>query len=523
MALGIFDIIFKVTGANEAVQSLKNIKNEAKSTADGLDKTKQSTENFGKSLGGLLVGGAVIGMAKGALDAAAKYDSMERALATTVGSTAELSAQMERLRKVAQSPGIDLQQTVQGFTRLRSTGKFSAKEAEEGLVGIANAVASVGAPAATVERVVTAISQIAGGMQVNQEELGQLREALPQFAALMDKAFGTANAEQIRNMGVSAENAAKGILKAFGQGPKATAGLQTGIDNINDALFDLNVSIGKIIGSFVLAFGDDIIKNIAKATELIKTMATEGTALNAVFKAFAALAIGLMLVDIASKFGILVTAIKSAITALKALNIAQLIAKAIANPALGLAAVAAAAAAGFAGKMLFDEIDAAMAKGNKPIEATGGTSGGKGGLTPPSTTDLGKAAGAAAGAAKSTEGKGGGLINTMVAIAEYAARMQAAFVDLAKGMEAQLFEIAKNTGSTRDLLDLRKQTFGGGRLGAIGVTAAELNAGNNATNVGGVGIIPQTLIPASTDLERSMRKMMIQYGRQQLVTEMRRI
>jgi hypothetical protein len=205
------------------------------------------------------------------------------------------------------------------------------------------------------------------------------------------------------------------------------------------------------------------------------------------------------------------------------LNIAQLIAKAIANPALGLAAVAAAAAAGFAGKMLFDEIDAAMAKGNKPIEATGGTSGGKGGLTPPTTTDLGKAAGAAASAAKSTEGKGGGLINTMVAIAEYAARMQAAFVDLAKGMEAQLFEIAKNTGSTRDLLDLRKQTFGGGRLGAIGVTAAELNAGNNATNQGGVGIIPQTLIPASTDLERAMRKMMIQQGRQTLVTEMRRI
>jgi len=111
----------------------------------------------------------------------------------------------------------------------------------------------------------------------------------------------------------------------------------------------------------------------------------------------------------------------------------------------------------------------------------------------------------------------------MVDIAAYAARMQAAFVDMAKSMEGHLFEIAKNTGSTRDLLDLRKQTFGGGRLGAIGVTAAELNAGNNPTNTGGVGIIPQTLIPASTDLERAMRKMMIQQGRQNLVTEMRRI
>jgi hypothetical protein len=112
----------------------------------------------------------------------------------------------------------------------------------------------------------------------------------------------------------------------------------------------------------------------------------------------------------------------------------------------------------------------------------------------------------------------------MIDIANYAVRMQSAFVDMAKSMEGHLFEIAKNTGSTRDLLDLRKQTFGGGRLGAIGVTAAEIqSAGNNATNQGGVGIIPQTLIPASTDLERSMRKMMNQYSRQQLITEMRRI
>jgi len=155
------------------------------------------------------------------------------------------------------------------------------------------------------------------------------------------------------------------------------------------------------------------------------------------------------------------------------------------------------------------------------VEATGNT---KGAALPglPNTSGIAGAASKAEGAAKSTEGKSG-LIGTMIDIATYAAKMQAAFVDMAKSMEGHLFEIAKNTGSTRDLLDLRKQTFGGGRLGAIGVTAAELNAGNNPTNTGGVGIIPQTLIPASTDLERAMRKMMIQQGRQNLVTEMRRI
>jgi len=218
-----------------------------------------------------------------------------------------------------------------------------------------------------------------------------------------------------------------------------------------------------------------------------------------------------------------VKAIYTTVTALRALTVAEIVAKAAANPAAAAASIGAIIAAAGLSIGAFAIMDKMFKTPAMPqVEATGNT---KGAPLPalPQTSGIGPAASAAASAAKSTEGKGGGLINTMVAIAEYAARMQAAFVDLAKGMEAQLFEIAKNTGSTRDLLDLRKQTFGGGRLGAIGVTAAELNAGNNATNQGGVGIIPQTLIPASTDLERAMRKMMIQQGRQTLVTEMRRI
>ena len=519
MALGIFDIIFKVTGANDAVQSLKNIKNEAKSTAEGLDKTKQSTDNFGKSLSGLLVGGAVFGFAKGALEAAAMYDSLERAVATTVGTTAELTAQMGRLEQIAALPGINLEQSVRGFIGLRSV-KLTAGEAESALKGMANAIAMTGGSAETLGQMTKGLTDMAGKANVSQEEINQLVEASAVAGTAIEAAFGTRSGEAISKMGYSGAQAVRKIAIELTKLPQATAGIQTAIDNIGDATFKFNKEVGKIIAGFLEAFGPQIIGNLTTATELIKSMAKEGTALNAVFKAFALLSIGVLLVDIASKFNLVISAIGSAIKALKALNLTALIGKAIANPALGLAAFAAAIAAGYGGMALFDEIDSAMAKGNKAVEASGGKTGE---LTPPAISDIGKAAGTAANAGKSTEGKGGGLINTMVDIAAYAARMQLAFVDMAKSMEGHLYEIAKNTGSTRDLLDLRKQTFGGGRLGAIGVTAAELNAGNNATNQGGVGIIPQTLIPASTDLERAMRKMMIQQGRQNLVTEMRRI
>lgn len=521
MALGIFDIVFKVTGAGDAVAALKNIKTEAKSAADGLDKTKDSTAALAGQVKGLLVGGAVVGFAKGALDAAAQYDSLTRAVATTVSTTDELTAQMGRLEQIAALPGINLEQSIRGFVGLRSV-KLSAGEAEQALKGMANAIASTGGSAETLAQMTKGMTDMAAKTSVSQEEINQLVEASAVAGNAIEAAFGTRSGEAISKMGFTGAQAVRKIAVELGKLPQASAGIQTAMDNVGDATFRFNVALGNIVASFLAAFGPEIIKKLEQATNLLKVMATEGTALNNVMKALIALAVVSFLADMAVQFNVVAKAVMGAVAAMKALNVAVLIGKAAANPALGIAAMAAAAIAGFGAYKLFDEIDKAGKAGKMTVEATGGKAGE---LTPPAVTDIGKAADTAAGAAKSTEGKGGGgLIGTMVAIAEYAARMQAAFVDMAKSMEGHLFEIAKNTGSTRDLLDLRKQTFGGGRLGAIGVTASEIaTAGNNPTNVGGVGIIPQTLIPASTDLERSMRKMMIQAGRQNLVTEMRRI
>ena len=521
MALGIFDIVFKVTGAGDAVQALKNIKTEAKSAADDLDKTKQSTDNLGKTLGGLLAGGAAIGFAKGALDAAAQYDSLTRAVATTVGTTDELTAQMGRLEQIAALPGINLEQSIRGFVGLRSV-KLTAGEAEQALKGMANAIASTGGSAETLGQMTKGMTDMAAKTSVSQEEINQLVEASAVAGNAIEAAFGTRSGEAISKMGFTGAQAVRKIAIELGKLPQASAGIQTAMDNVGDATYRFNVALGQIIASFLSAFGPDIIKRLEQTTNLIKQMGTEGTTLNYVMKALIGVGLAAFILDVSIKFGMFVKAIYATVVALRALTIAEIVAKAAANPAAAAAAIAGVVAATGLTIGAFAIMDKMFKTPGVPqVQATGGQTPA---LTPPGMTGIGTAADTAAKAGKSTEGKGGGLINTMVDIAAYAARMQAAFVDMAKSMEGHLFEIAKNTGSTRDLLDLRKQTFGGGRLGAIGVTASELaTAGNNPTNVGGVGIIPQTLIPASTDLERSMRKMMIQAGRQNLVTEMRRI
>jgi hypothetical protein len=71
-----------------------------------------------------------------------------------------------------------------------------------------------------------------------------------------------------------------------------------------------------------------------------------------------------------------------------------------------------------------------------------------------------------------------------------------------------LLRIATNTKDTADALTLRRETLGGGAMGAIGLTGAEVGAVNASYGRFGNG-----LIPAGTDLERAMRRLIRDEGR----------
>jgi hypothetical protein len=71
-----------------------------------------------------------------------------------------------------------------------------------------------------------------------------------------------------------------------------------------------------------------------------------------------------------------------------------------------------------------------------------------------------------------------------------------------------LLRIAKNTKDSADALTLRRETLGGGTMGAIGLTGAEIGAVNRSYGMFGNG-----LIPAGTDLERAVRRTIRDEGR----------
>jgi len=73
-----------------------------------------------------------------------------------------------------------------------------------------------------------------------------------------------------------------------------------------------------------------------------------------------------------------------------------------------------------------------------------------------------------------------------------------------------LGRIADNTRSAAESLSLRRETLGGGQLGAVGVTAGELMGGPGGPFRFGdfMGGGNNGLIPAGTELERSVRRLM---------------
>jgi len=513
MALGVFDIIFKISGASETVAALDKVKTESKAAGTEVKNFGDSADKLGKTLGRIASVAAIGSFAAGSLQAAASFDSLERAVGTTVGTTAELQAEMARLTDISKLPGINLEQSVKGFIALRSV-KLTAKESEDALRGMANAIAATGGSAETLGQLTRGLSQMAGKASVSQEEINQMTEASALAGQAIENAFGTRSGEAIAKLGVSGAKASRMIALELGKLPQATAGIGTEIDNVGDKFNRFQIAVGKVEASMLSAFSPTINKALGTMSTAIGEITTKGSAMNVAFKGMIAGGFIAFIADIGFKILTLLPILKELRAAFTKLQVVIALTEGIGAGPAGIAIAVATIGTAFAAYKASEYLVDQMFKGGgvKAVEATGTTG---------STTPVASMIANTQAAAGKTEKSGKAMVDPLIALATFAARAVVQATDYAKSMEASLVEIAKNTGSTRDLLDLRKQTFGGGQLGSIGLTAVELQQGNRSQ--GGVGVIPQTLIPASTDLERAMRKMMITNFRQAVVADMRRI
>ena len=539
-----------VVGEAAAVRALQRVGQSAKSVGEAIRTAADATRLFEVAQNSFA---SVTGV-----QAAMAYDSQVRGLAAYAKNAQELQAQLARLQEIAKLPGLGLTEVRAGVLNLEAAG-LNAQTAERALMAFGNALALVGKGKSELDGVILALGQIASKGSISAEEINQIAERVPQIRQVLVSAFGTASTEAIQKMGLSADVAIGKIIAGLEQLPKATTSALTTFENLQDALEQAFLPIGRgILDIFSSAEGGTM--------RLIDMIANIGKQIGEVFSAI-------------GKSGVIQDVFNKFLSGTGVANFQQMMIGAIANILAYMGQIpnfwnAAVHDMGVAFKFVKDSMiyyfgeayNWAAGKWNELMEAF--SSGVKDFGTAfvefiqPILTGLKKAiAILTLGAVQLPGGEldfapiltaptpgripietqtlappkfaptaGNFMLPSVVAHANaIAEQYQRAIMGnlgpqgLPSGMiyggaqgtggmggpsiSDMLGKIAENTKTTADALTLRRETLGGGRLGQMGVTAAELAVGGGGgIRVGDfMGGGNRGLIPAGTELERAVR------------------
>jgi tape measure domain-containing protein len=218
----------------------------------------------------------LLGVGAASLKAFADMEKLENGLIAIMGTSEGAKEELDKLRKVAENPGLALPQVVQASASLQSVG-MSADAARETITQFGNAVARSGGGAEQFSGVTLALSQISAVGKVTQEDLNQIKERLPEFARVMKEEFGTVTAEGIRAIGVSSEEFITRSVSALAKLERAQGGLGNTFDNLKDNVTASLAEFGKAINESLnlQAVAESLSKYIQGLVDAFKSLNPE--------------------------------------------------------------------------------------------------------------------------------------------------------------------------------------------------------------------------------------------------------
>lgn len=252
-----------VVGADAARQAFIRLGSSARSMGETI-------RTAADSLRLLEVAGNILAKGSG-IQVAMAFDSQVRALAAYANNAQELEAQLVRLNEIAKLPGLGQSEVRMGVLSLEAAG-LNAKMAERSVAAFGNALALAGRGKSDLEGVIVQLGQIASKGKLSAEEIGQIAERVPQIRIALQGAFGTGNTELIQKMGLDATDAIGRIITELEKLPKATIGAQVSYENMADAIDAMLLPIGRGLLDMFQATtdsGGNLIASLTKMTTAI--------------------------------------------------------------------------------------------------------------------------------------------------------------------------------------------------------------------------------------------------------------
>lgn len=328
-----------VAGVGARLQSIQRPEGFESFEFQGLDQLDRKLGDVNKRLltaGGIMTAAitvptALLGVS--ATRAAADMEALILALDAVTGSSAETARQLENLKEIAKLPGLGFREAIQGSVRLQNVG-FAARDAERVLAGFGKAVARTGGGRFELDRVTFQLTQLISKGKVLTQDLRPIMEAAPAVGKALRDAFGTVDAQQIEELGLTTEQFLDRLLTELEKMPPVAGKAKNAFENFGDASLRARAAVGNAFLPVVTAATDAITALLA----VIELIPTPILAVGAAFAGLAAAA-GPVLLAIGA-FNLLLPSIQAGLAAIMPFVLA-------AAPWLALAVAVGAVAAAF--------------------------------------------------------------------------------------------------------------------------------------------------------------------------------
>lgn len=250
----IFRVVADTQPAVDGMNKLGNATDKTKKEVSGLD---QALGKVGNMLEGAFSLDSIIAFGKQVFTLTGQVQSLTIRMNELMGSQSAGTQQMNSLRELSDKLGMSFKTVSNEFVSFVGAAKASGMEvgkAEKIFKSMTVALAGTGATSESVNRAMTALTQMIGKGKISAEELrGQLGEAMPSAMGIMAKSLGVTT-QQLDKMMASGQLIAEDVLpkfakeaeKAFGKNAQTMAeGMQGNMARLQNAWEGYMTSLGE--------------------------------------------------------------------------------------------------------------------------------------------------------------------------------------------------------------------------------------------------------------------------------------
>jgi tape measure domain-containing protein len=243
-----------VSQVSTQVNHLTNVWNTQRAA---MIRTQQAQGNLANSFrairgldftfqGALLGGGALMATEK-ILETAASIDKLKKSLESLAPAGTNVQALFDRLMKLAEMPGGDIEAIFAGVTALMPGFQYKTEAVVKTVEELQNALALTGKGGQELTLVLNQLAQASGKGKVAMEDFRYIFQQIPQARAIISAKYGTSDLEELTKKGIGFFKVMLTLVEGAEQLQRAQAGIAVEMQKVRNQIKLLTSDLGNLL------------------------------------------------------------------------------------------------------------------------------------------------------------------------------------------------------------------------------------------------------------------------------------